>query len=607
LTPDSATFLDAEGALNRFRYYRRLHPADWDGLRTSARTIALALITLLCPFIEPISLAGGGPENVLLLVNANSDDSKTIANYYIRMRQIPPQNVVYINWRGGMRATKGDVFRSRILMPAIKWIDDHKLNPQIDYLVYSADFPTRIDLNNLFTTVSLPPRYDATASINGASYLTPYVVSQDPGIAMPHTNWYVPGPVQPNLQTCQQLANAPSRGFRSLYQWDQNGKRTKDPKAGQRYLLSTVLGVTYGRGNTVDEILSYLKRAVEADGTRPKGTIYYMENENIRSNVRDKCYPGVAAEIKKLNVRSVVQKGILPQRAPDVMGLMAGVNIFNWKQSGSKVLPGAICEHLTSYGGDMSDGASQTPLSEFLRQGAAGSSGTVKEPGAVQFKFPLPTLQLHYARGCSLAEAFYQSVTGPYQLLIVGDPLCQPWAEFPTVTVEGIKPDQQLSGSVAITPSGRTSDGKPLRMVDVFLDGKLLVRLAPGKTVNLDTTKVPDGYHEIRVVGTASGPIETQGRIVIPVTVNNKNAKLELSTSQPLTLDHAAKLRVSVRQTGATAIEIRQNSQVVARVQGEAGDVEIAATTLGRGPSTLQAFSEGEAPAVSAPMQVVVK
>jgi hypothetical protein len=578
-----------------------------DALLNRVRTLPLTLLALVFPFFASLAIAGGGPENVLLLVNANSDDSKTIANHYIEMRRIPAQNVMYINWRGGMRATKGDVFRSRILMPAIKWIDEHKLNPQIDYVVYSADFPTRIDLNNLFTSESLPPRYDATASLNGATYLTPYIVSQDPGLVMPHTNWYVPGPVKPNLQACQQLAGAPSRGFRSLYLWDQNGKRTNDTKVGQRYLLSTVLGVTYGRGNTVDEILSYLKRAAEADGTKPKGTIYYMENNDIRSKVRDKCYPGVAAEIKKLNVRSVVQNGTIPQRAPDVMGLMAGVKTFDWQQSGSTILPGAICEHLTSYGGDMSDGASQTPLSEFLRRGAAGSSGTVKEPGALQFKFPLPTLQLHYARGCSLAEAFYQSVTGPYQLLIVGDPLCQPWAEFPTVTVEGIEPGQELKSSVSFTPSGRTSDGKPLRMIDVYLDGKLLVRLTPGKPVNIDTTKIADGYHEIRIVGTASGPIETQGRIAVPVTVNNKTAKLELSTSQPLTIDHSAKLRVTVRQTGATAIEVRQNSQVVARVQGEAGDVEIAATTLGRGPSTLQAFSEGDAPAVSAPLRIVVK
>ena len=89
----------------------------------------------------------------------------------------------------------------------------------------------------------------------------------------------------------------------------------------------------------------------------------------------------------------------------------------------------------------MSSGASQTPLSEFLRYGAAGASGTVTEPYAIAEKFPHPMLQVHYARGCTLAEAFYQSVCGPYQLLIVGDPLCRPWANIPKVTVAGLPAD----------------------------------------------------------------------------------------------------------------------------------------------------------------------
>ena len=66
----------------------------------------------------------------------------------------------------------------------------------------------------------------------------------------------------------------------------------------------------------------------------------------------------------------------------------------------------------------MSQGAGQTPLSEFLRFGAAGASGTVTEPYSPSpTKFPSPMIQVHYARGCTLAEAFYQSVSGPYQLL----------------------------------------------------------------------------------------------------------------------------------------------------------------------------------------------
>ena len=69
------------------------------------------------------------------------------------------------------------------------------------------------------------------------------------------------------------------------------------------------------------------------------------------------------------------------------------------------------------------------PLTDLIRHGAAGASGTVAEPYAIAAKFPSPFIHVHYVRGASMVEAFYQSVSGPYQLLIVGDPLCRPWSK----------------------------------------------------------------------------------------------------------------------------------------------------------------------------------
>ena len=47
-----------------------------------------------------------------------------------------------------------------------------------------------------------------------------------------------------------------------------------------------MLGVTAGRGNSLGEVLNYLRRSAAADGTHPKGTIYYVKNDDIRSKVR---------------------------------------------------------------------------------------------------------------------------------------------------------------------------------------------------------------------------------------------------------------------------------------------------------------------------------
>jgi uncharacterized protein (TIGR03790 family) len=568
----------------------------------------LATAALVCSLTWGIAagpaIAGGGPENVLLLVNLNSDSSKTIANHYIELRKIPPVNVVYIDWKGGLETCNAKIFVSQVLQPAIKAIENRRLAAQIDYLVYSSDFPWRVELKPLFPDEKFVENFQPIGSLTGVTYLAPYVMGEkpNPAVVMPSVNWYVPKPNEKNLLTCAEIGDVPSRGFRSRYLWDRSGERTQVDRQGQQYLLSTCLGVTQGRANTVAEVIAYLKRAKEADGTRPRGTIYFMRNNNIRSQTRHACFAGAAAAIEREGVQARVLEGTIPRGARDVMAIMAGTDTFDIAAANNVILPGAICEHLTSAGGILSTRGYQTPLTDFLRQGAAGASGTVVEPHAIQAKFPLPSLPLHYVRGCSLAESFYQSISGPYQLLIVGDPLCQPWATFPTVAMQGIQPDQEVSGTVNLTLSGKPAAGHKLNALELFVDGRLIARAIEGNPVTLNTTNLADGYHELRVVGAHDDAIETRGRTVVPFLVNNGKAPLEFAVTPHGDVAADAKLNVKVRQPGATGFIIRQNNRVVGRVAGEAGEVAIQASTLGRGPTSLQAVSEGPAPAISRPM-----
>jgi hypothetical protein len=575
----------------------------------------LLIVWAVFGWANSLANAGGGPENVLLLVNANSDSSKTIANHYIKLRQIPPSNVLYVNWRGALDTCSGKNFRDLILRPTLKAIEDRSLSAQIDYIVYSSDFPWRVNLQPLFPEEQFRPEFRPLGSLTGMTYLAPYVTGEkpNPALIMPTVNWYVPGMKDANLGRCAEIGETPSRGFRFWYLWDRNGERTEKQEEGQRYILSTMLGITQGRGNTVSEVLAYLERSASADGKRPRGTIYFAKNNDVRSEVRHDCYAAAAVAIQRLGVAARVIDGKIPSRAPDVMGIMAGAADFDVAAARNNILPGAICEHLTSTGGVMSADGYQTPLSEFLRAGATAASGTVIEPRAMQAKFPLPSLQLHYARGCSVAESFYQSVASPYQLLIVGDPLCQPWAVFPDVTLEGLKPHQVVQGEVKLIPSGTAAAGRQIGLFEVFVDGRLVARLPPGQGLTLNTTKLLDGFHELRVVGVHADAIETRGRLVLPFVVNNGGAALEFNAQQlpppvgPEAADGLGLVRIRARQPGATAIVIRQNGREIGRIEGDTGELDAPAATLGRGPITLQAFSEGPAPAASAPVGLQIR
>ena len=498
------------------------------------------LVLLLAPLPEfaKLARAGGGPENVMLVVNELSDDSKTIANHYIRLRNIPPQNVVRLAWRGSQSNCTVERFRKDLLVPVINAINQRKLSLQIDYLIYSAGFPYRIDLKPDHPKRQFSKELRPVASLTGATYLWQYVISRNPSIVLPGANWYVPRVAGSNLTRCAKLDGVRTQGFRGRYAWAEGGRRAQ-PKKGARFFLSTMLGVTVGRGNTVEEVIAYLNRSAAADHTHPDGTFYFAKNNDIRSTTRHNCYAGVVRALQAEGARAKVVQGTTPTGASDIAGFTVGTRKSDLAAAGARVMPGAICEHFTSYGGDFRKQASQMPLTDFLRIGAAGASGTVVEPRAIQAKFPLPSVHLHYRRGCSLAEAFYQSVAGPYQLLIVGDPLCQPWAKPPKLVVDGIKPGQTVSGAVSFTPRINPGMLTPTRPCEIFIDGRLYAPAPTDKPLTLNTTKLSEGHHELRIVAIAPDAIESQSRVVLPFSVNNRPRSSLHLTATPIARGNA--------------------------------------------------------------------
>ena len=243
-------------------------------------------------------------------------------------------------------------------------------------------------------------------------------------------------------------------GFRSRYRWVGRVVPTlKDARdSPDRYYLSAMLGFTGPRGNSVPEILAALKRSVEADGTEPEGTVYLAANHDVRARTRVRGHKPASKALKALGVATevVAHPNTLPKQKNDVLGVVAGVDRFDWGKSGSTLLPGAICETLSSFGAAFED-KRDTKLSEWIRAGAAGTSGTVAEAFPIWQKFPHPSMHVHYAEGCSFAESIFQSIAGPYQTLVVGDALARPFAVF--ATIEPNVPEGPWKGSVTFTPA----------------------------------------------------------------------------------------------------------------------------------------------------------
>lgn len=91
-------------------------------------------------------------------------------------------------------------------------------------------------------------------------------------------------------------------------------------------------------------------------------------------------------------------------------------------------LPGALADHLTSFGGQLLHAQGQMSVLDWLEAGATASYGTVSEPCNHPQKFPHPAVLLsHYAQGASALEAYWRSVAWPAQGVFVGEPLAAPF------------------------------------------------------------------------------------------------------------------------------------------------------------------------------------
>ncbi|MBU6221530.1 MAG: hypothetical protein KGR24_02135 [Planctomycetes bacterium] len=554
------------------------------------RGCVLALVAMLAALAwSTPARAGGGPENVFLVVNATSPGSLAVANAYAALRGIPPINVLMLPWQGSREAVTISTFRTDILRPILQAIDSRKLSPQIDCVVYSTDFPWRIDFAEELPRELAGRDKFPSGSLTGMTMLYATVQAGSPEYLDPASNRYWRPVGTDGVPTT-------TVGFRGWYGWGPLGELLE--AGGSRYLLSAVLGVTDGRGNTVPEILRYLRSAAAADGTRPQGTIYFLTNSDIRTTTRNpnnSVFPGVVAALEKLGVKAAAVKGTLPSGKRDIAGLMTGAADFDWPGSGCAVVPGAICENLTSFGGIFTPSAGQTPLSVFLRAGAAGSSGTVIEPFALQAKFPHASIQVHYARGASLVEAFYQSVRSPYQLLVVGDPLCRPWASIPVVEAviapdaKPVEPHAPLSGTVEFEPRATVPGGGSADRFELFVDGMRLAQCGLGERLTVDTTQLADGYHDLRLVAIESSPVESQGRWIMPVSFANNGRTLSLEV-EPRRVKPSGTVRVSVSGTGLESVVIFAMGRVLGRTRESTSSVEVPAELLGRGSVTIQAI-----------------
>jgi hypothetical protein len=519
--------------------------------------------------------AGGSPENAILIVDPTNPESLYVANYYKSKRDIPDANVIYMDPNPGSYAQ----FVASTLNGFQGSLANLRLADHIDYVILPSG-------SNFY--MSAPGLIDDQCSpVTRFSAIAPYVLG------------FLSGPVL--------TATLPS-SFPNGYYSSGDGVRAFDsnvawnggsPNAnGNRFYIAAMLGYTGSLGNTLGEVLAMIDRSVAVDGTHPAGTFYFMHTSDpARSGPRDPFYPAAVASIQSFGGNASLLFADLPLGQFDCLGIMTGLADPQIDSANMTILPGAFCDHLTSYAATF-DSASQTKMSRWIAKGASGTAGEVEEPCNYAGKFPHARLHVFYDQGLSLGESWFRSIAyAPFQTLFTADPLTRPFAYLPSVSLSGV-PVSPASGLITLTPGATTAHPTAhIASFELLVDGRSVATTTPGHAFALDTTPLADGWHELRVLAYDDTLVKSTGRFVGSIETSNHARAATLAVA-PSSGDLTQRFDFTASASGAGIAELRlvQGSRVIAASNASPATLSVFGRTIGAGAVRVQLeaeFSDG--------------
>ena len=372
--------------------------------------------------------AGGSGLNTVVVMNQSSSNSCELGNYFCASRQVPPQNVLYINWSGTNTLWNSNNFQTNLVIPLLNMLAARQLTNQIDYVVLSMDIPfqTSFGSNNV---------------VNGTTSALFYGSRQGDG--------------------------SDPLGVANSYAASETPFRQAIPVGAPGYSFLTTM-IT---ANSLAQAEALVDQGVASDGTFPSPPVILEKSSDTLRNVRYTLFDNAIFNVNILGISSILRITSDSVSWPNgCLGFETGLAQFSVPPG--TFVSGGMGDSLTSFGGIIFGPNSQTNLLAFIDAGAAGSYGTVAEPYNDTQKFPNPQVYFYQARGFSVAESYYQSINAPYLGLIVAEPLAAPFARAGYGEWSTNLPNSTLSGTSMLSVQFSAGDGShPLQQVDLFVDG----------------------------------------------------------------------------------------------------------------------------------------
>lgn len=318
---------------------------------------------------ELMSTSGIDSKNLAVVINDNDPYSLEIGAFYVKERMIPTSQVIHLSLPTGV--SELSVFQFRWILRDI----NQRTPKHIQAFALAWTAPYRVGCQSITSAFAYGIEPGLCQRSCKTTRLNPYYARGD--------------------------INRP---------WDQL-------KLRPTMLLAA---------SNIDQGKALIRKGLSSDSSAPKGTGYLMiTSDHVRNSRAPLFEESIRSVGNKFKLKILYADSLT--NAKDVMAYFTGLASVK-KIKTNKFLPGAVADHLTSFGGKLTDSSQMSSL-RWLDAGATGSYGTVVEPCNYSAKFPHPGLFLtYYLRGDTLIESYWRSVAMPGQGLFIGEPLARPWA-----------------------------------------------------------------------------------------------------------------------------------------------------------------------------------
>jgi uncharacterized protein (TIGR03790 family) len=303
-----------------------------------------------------------------VIVNTADPLSVAIGDYYARKRSIPKSNVIRVSFSPLRDEIPGDEFEK------IRASVESRASPQIQAYALTWARPYRAGCMSITSAFAFGVDARYCASGCKLTQLSPYFNSTT---SRPHDDLHI----RPTM---------------------------------------SVAALDFAHAKAL------IDRGVRSDSTEPYGSAYLVETNDKARNVRALEYRNLDPTTPKhVNIQTLPDVDVHDRS--DVMFYFIGAPTVPALTT-NHFLPGAIADHLTSFGGMLTDASGQMSSLLWLDAGATGSYGNVVEPCNFLTKFPhVGVLMKHYLAGETLIEAYWKSVAMPGQGVFIGEPLAAPF------------------------------------------------------------------------------------------------------------------------------------------------------------------------------------